>query len=147
MMVSRASSNLFLIFEGRTYTYAQFFALIGQVGNWLIKELGIKKHEIVAVDGGNTPEYIMLWLGLESIGAAPAFINCNLTKDPLIHSVKLCESRYLISDTDVRGLVEPCREKLEANVEDVRGEQRKAALRRVEMELDEAEEMVRVFPF
>jgi len=110
----QTASNLFLIFEGRTYTYKQFYDQIGRVGNWLIQELGIKKHEIVAIDGGNTPEYLMLWFGLESIGASPAFINCNLTRDPLVHSVKLCESCYLISDTDVRSLVDPCRDQLEA---------------------------------
>ena len=109
----QTASNLFLIFENRTYTYKQFFDQIGRVGNWLLQEFGIRKHEIVAIDGGNTPEYLLLWFGLESIGACPAFINCNLTKEPLIHSVKLCESRYLIADTDVRSLVEPCREDLE----------------------------------
>ncbi|KAK5944143.1 hypothetical protein PMZ80_003424 [Knufia obscura] len=108
------ASNLFLIFENKTWTYKQFFDQIGRVGNWLIQELNIQKHEIVAIDGGNSPEYLLLWFGLESIGASPAFINCNLTKEPLIHSVKLCQSRYLISDTDVRPLVEPCREALDS---------------------------------
>lgn len=111
----KTASNLFLIFENRTCTYKQFFDQIGRVGNWLVQELGIKKHEVVAIDGGNTPEYLLLWFGLESIGACPAFINCNLTKEPLIHSVKLCESRYLIADTDVRALVEPCRDQLESS--------------------------------
>ncbi|KAK5101786.1 hypothetical protein LTS08_004245 [Lithohypha guttulata] len=108
-------NSIFLVFEDRTYTYKQFFQQIGRVGNWLLQELDIQKHEIVAIDGGNTPEYLMLWFGLESIGACPAFINCNLTKDPLVHSVKICESRYLIAEEDVRSLVEPCRTQLEAN--------------------------------
>ena len=110
----KTASNIFLVFEGRTYTYKQFFDLIGQVGNWLLKEFDIQKHEIVAIDGGNTPEYLLLWFGLEAIGAAPAFINNNLTQDPLVHSVKLCSSRFLIADEDVRSLVEPCREQLES---------------------------------
>ena len=105
---------LFLIFEDRTYTYKQFYEQIGRVGNWLIQEYGIKKNEIVAIDGGNSPEYALLWFGIESIGAAPSFINCNLTKDPLVHCVKLCESRFLIADEDVRHLVEPCRDQLES---------------------------------
>lgn len=105
----------FLVFEGRTWTYKQFFEQIGRVGNWLIEEFGIRKHEIVAIDGGNTPEYLLLWFGLESIGACPAFINCNLTAGPLVHSLKLCESRFLIAEDEVRGLVEPCREQVEGN--------------------------------
>lgn len=109
----KTASNVFLIFEDRTYTYKQFFELIGQVGNWLLKEFDIQKHEIVAIDGGNTPEYLLLWFGLESIGAAPAFINCNLTKDPLVHCIRLCKSRFLIADDEVRSLVEPVRDELE----------------------------------
>ena len=68
----------------------------------------------MAIDGGNTPEYLLLWFGLESIGASPAFINNNLTKGPLVHSVKLCKARYLICDEEVRGLVAPCGDELEA---------------------------------
>ncbi|KAM5531652.1 hypothetical protein V8D89_014704 [Ganoderma adspersum] len=45
-------------------------------------------------------------------------------------------------ESDFKEIVRSIREKLEGNAEDARGEQRKAALRRVEMELDEAEEMV-----
>jgi len=111
----KTADILFLIFEGRTYTYKQAFEQIGRVANWLIQELGIKKHEIVAIDGGNSPEYVFLWFGIEAAGASPAFINCNLTKDPLVHSVKLCESRYLIADEDVRNLVDPCADELASN--------------------------------
>ncbi len=51
-------------------------------------------------------------------------------------------------ESDFKEIVRSIRGKLEGDTEDVRGEQRKAALRRVEMELDEADEMVRIFlPF
>lgn len=45
-------------------------------------------------------------------------------------------------ESDFKEIVRSIRGKLEGDAEDARGEQRKAALRRVEMELDEAEEMV-----
>ncbi|KAF2189819.1 long-chain fatty acid transporter-like protein [Zopfia rhizophila CBS 207.26] len=103
----------FLIFEDRTYTYAQFFSCLTRVGNWLIDELEIEIGEVVAVDGGNSPEYLMLWFALDAIGAVTSFVNWNLTGEGLVHCVKLCESRYLITDQDVRNNVEPCREQLE----------------------------------
>lgn len=112
---AKTAENIFLVFEDRTYTYKQFFEQIGRVANWLIQEFDIQKHEIVAIDGGNSPEYLLLWFGLEAVGACPAFINCNLTKEPLIHSVKLCESRYVIADEDVRNLVDPCADQLASN--------------------------------
>jgi acyl-CoA synthetase (AMP-forming)/AMP-acid ligase II len=98
---------VFLVFEDQQWTYTQFFNALQPIGNWLLNELGIQKDEIVALDGGNSPEYIMIWLALEGIGAAPAFINCNLTAKPLVHCIKLCNARLNIVDTSVRHLVAP----------------------------------------
>ncbi|KAJ6002745.1 hypothetical protein N7451_005292 [Penicillium sp. IBT 35674x] len=108
------ANTVFLIFEGRTWTYKQFFADLQRVGNWLMNDLGIEKNEVVAINGGNSPEYLLLWFGIDAIGAVPAFINCNLTLQPLVHCVKLCESRYLICDEDVRQLVAPTEEELKS---------------------------------
>ncbi|KAI1440945.1 fatty acid transporter [Annulohypoxylon stygium] len=108
----RDPSLVFIIFEGREYTYAEIFKAIQPIGNWLMKDLGIKKGEMVALDGGNSPEYVMVWFALEAIGASVAFINCNLTAHPLVHSVKVAGARYLIADSDVRHLVSPVEEEL-----------------------------------
>jgi acyl-CoA synthetase (AMP-forming)/AMP-acid ligase II len=80
---------IFLIFEERQYTYGQFYLEINKVANWMINELGIEKGEIVALNGPNSPEYIMMWFALDAIGAIPSFINCNLTDQPLLHCVKV----------------------------------------------------------
>lgn len=77
-----------------------------------MKDLGIKRGEMVALDGTNSPEYLMLWLALEGIGATPAFINCNLTDKALVHCVKLAKARYILADEAVRNLVEPVEEEL-----------------------------------
>ncbi|PSN73242.1 long-chain fatty acid transporter-like protein [Corynespora cassiicola Philippines] len=103
----------FLVFEGKTYTYGEFFDAINRVGNWLINDLGVQVGEIVALDGGNGPEYMMLWFALDGIGAITSFVNWNLTGAALLHCIKLCESRYIIADSDVRSNVEPCRAEVE----------------------------------
>jgi acyl-CoA synthetase (AMP-forming)/AMP-acid ligase II len=108
------ANNLFLIFEDRSWTYKQFFDDIQRVGNWLRNDLGVRAHEIVAVDGGNSPEFLLLWFGLESIRGCPAFINCHLTAGPLTHSVRLCDARYLLADRATQPLVQPCEKDLEA---------------------------------
>ncbi|KPI38331.1 Fatty acid transporter protein [Cyphellophora attinorum] len=77
------SNNIFLIFEGREWTYKQFYDEVQLVGNWLLNDLGIQKGEIVAVDGPNSPQYVMFILALSSIGAAASYINSNLTATPL----------------------------------------------------------------
>ncbi|KAF1808058.1 long-chain fatty acid transporter-like protein [Eremomyces bilateralis CBS 781.70] len=104
--------EVFLIFEGREYTWRGFLDGVTRLGNWLMNDLGVKAKEIVAIDGGNTPEYMMLWFALDGIGAVPSFINCNLTSKSLVHCVELCESRFLICDRDVMNLVEPCAKEL-----------------------------------
>lgn len=80
--------HLFLIFEGQEWTYGEFFKNVLKVGNWLMKDLGIREGEIVAMDGPNSPEYLVLWFALDAIGAAPSFINCHLTAKPLVHCVE-----------------------------------------------------------
>ncbi|KIW01643.1 uncharacterized protein PV09_06829 [Verruconis gallopava] len=105
-------NQLFVMYEGRQYTYGEFFKLVTRVGNWLMKELGIKEGEIVALDGTNSPEYLVFWWALEGIGAIPSFLNNNLTGNALLHCVKLIDSRYLLADKQDAGVVEPCIDEL-----------------------------------
>lgn len=108
-------NHLFLEFEGRSWTYKEFFDDLQRVGNWLMNDLAIQKGEIVAIDGPNSAEYMMLWFALDGIGAAPAFINCNLNGAALEHCVKVCKSKHLIADRAVEGLVEPSRKTFESS--------------------------------
>jgi acyl-CoA synthetase (AMP-forming)/AMP-acid ligase II len=50
----------------------------------------------------NSANFVFIWMGLWSIGAAPAFINYNLSGKPLTHSVKVSSARLLIVDEEVR---------------------------------------------
>ncbi|EMR71211.1 putative fatty acid transporter protein [Eutypa lata UCREL1] len=95
---------LFLVFEGRQWTYTEFFNALQPVGNWLMKDLGVQKGEMVALDGGNSAEYLMLVFALEAIGAKTALINCNLTAQPLVHCVQLSGARYVLADAGLRPL-------------------------------------------
>jgi hypothetical protein len=81
--------HLFLEFNGSRWTYRQFYLEVQRVGNWLLNDLKIERNEVVALDGGNSCSYMLLWFALEGIGACPAFINCNLTSDSLQHCVKV----------------------------------------------------------
>ncbi|KAI0018812.1 fatty-acyl-CoA synthase [Xylariomycetidae sp. FL0641] len=102
---SRAGGNVFLVFEGRQWTYAQFHAALAPVGNWLLGELGVARGEVVVLDGPNSPEYLLLWLALEALGAVPAFVNCQLGAGALAHCVRLAGARVVLADAEVAGLV------------------------------------------
>lgn len=85
------ADRVFLIYptDGRKWTYRQFFEDVNRAGNWLLQEYGIEKGEVVALDGPNSPEYLIIWFALDSIGACPSYINYNLTKATLTHCVKV----------------------------------------------------------
>ncbi|EUC47459.1 hypothetical protein COCMIDRAFT_3550 [Bipolaris oryzae ATCC 44560] len=111
--VRKQPNHPFLIFEGKIWSYKEFSEAYTRVANWLVDELGVQVEEIVAIDGGNSPEHLMLWLALDAIGASTSFLNWNLTGAGLIHCTKLCNSRFLIADVDVEANVEQCRGELE----------------------------------
>jgi hypothetical protein len=81
--------QLFLIFEERTFTYLQFYNAVVRAGNWLLKDLDVQRGEIVALVGGNSPEFLILWYALEGIGAIPSFVNYNLSGNSLLHCIKV----------------------------------------------------------
>jgi acyl-CoA synthetase (AMP-forming)/AMP-acid ligase II len=62
---------------------------------------------MVALDGPNSAEYLLIWFALEGVGGGISFINSHLTGTPLTHSVKLCECRYLIAERSMDNLVGP----------------------------------------
>ncbi|KAK5707187.1 hypothetical protein LTR17_020929 [Elasticomyces elasticus] len=113
-VLSSRASNLFLEFEGRSWTYKQFYDDVQRIGNWLMNDLGVRQGEMVALNGPNSAEYLLLWFALEGIGACIAFSNCHLTGNPLVHSVKLAEARYMLAERGVEHLVEPCQDDLRA---------------------------------
>lgn len=84
--------RLFLEYQDRSWTYSEFFTDVQRVGNWLINDLGIQKGEMVALDGQNSAEWLMLWFALDGIGASISFVNCHLTGAALLHCVKVNET-------------------------------------------------------
>jgi acyl-CoA synthetase (AMP-forming)/AMP-acid ligase II len=89
-------NHTFLIFEGKTWTYKEFFDCITRVGNYLMNDLHIGIEEVVAINGGNSPEYLMLWFALDAIGAVPSFVNWNLTGPGLVHCAQVRYQRLSI---------------------------------------------------
>ncbi|KAJ0415705.1 hypothetical protein BJY00DRAFT_317637 [Aspergillus carlsbadensis] len=103
------AENTFLIFaaDGREWTYREFLEDVNKVANWLLAETDLRKGELVALDGLNSPEYLILWLALDAIGVCPSLINHSLTGESLVHCVKLCEARYCLADSQLRERIDP----------------------------------------
>jgi acyl-CoA synthetase (AMP-forming)/AMP-acid ligase II len=80
-----------------TYTWSESYERVCQYGHYFL-QLGVTPHQFVGVYLYNAPEFMFIWLGLLSIGAAPALINYNLASTALVHCVKLSGTSVLICD-------------------------------------------------
>ena len=94
----RSSERICLIFEGRTWTYKAVYDNVLQYAAWLNNTCSVKPRDIVAMAFTNSDQFIFLWFALWSLGCIPAFINYNLTGQPLIHSIKVSSARVVIVD-------------------------------------------------
>jgi acyl-coenzyme A synthetase/AMP-(fatty) acid ligase len=73
--------------------------MVNTYGQWFIDQ-GIVPNDLVALYLHNSPEFVFAWLGLTSIGAAPAMINYNLAGKALEHSLKTSKAKLLLVDED-----------------------------------------------
>lgn len=72
---------------------------MNQYGHWYLSQ-GVKPGDLVALYLQNSADFLVAWLGLWSIGAAPAMINHNLAGKALVHCVKVPKAKLLLVDED-----------------------------------------------
>ena len=100
---TKATANRpFLVFEDKTWTYKETYEIVLKYGTWLKASYSIAPKEIVAIDFMNSVQFIFMWFGIWSLGACPAFVNYNLTGEPLVHCLKTSTSRIVFVDDAVR---------------------------------------------
>lgn len=99
-----------------TYTYRETYERACQYAHFFLSK-GVKRGELVALYLQNRPEFMFAWLGLWSLGCAPAAINYNLTGDALVHCLRISGARLVLVDDDAG-----CRERIESVQEVLGGE-------------------------
>jgi acyl-CoA synthetase (AMP-forming)/AMP-acid ligase II len=95
------ADHIYLMFEDRTWTYAQSYEMALRYGNWFKTKYGVKKGDVVAMNFQNSDHFILICFGLWSIGAKPAFINYNLTGKALTHCVKAVDAVLMLVDPEI----------------------------------------------
>ncbi|CAJ2499657.1 Uu.00g025100.m01.CDS01 [Anthostomella pinea] len=99
---SKSSANrTFILYQDRSWTYAQFYEAALKYGNYLKSKFNLKPKDIVALDLPNSDHFALLCFGLWSIGVKPAFINYNLTGEALCHCVSTANAVLMLVDPDV----------------------------------------------
>ncbi len=77
----RQNHNLpFILFEDRRITYGEFDRVTNCLARGL-KNLGIKKGQVVSIFAFNSPEYVITWFALNKIGAVMGPINVAFKAD------------------------------------------------------------------
>jgi len=89
-----------LVFEDRSYTYAQVDEEANRVANWAAGG-GIQAGEVVSLLMANSPEYLFAWAGLAKVGATTALINTNLQHGQLLHALNVSGSRRLLLGSEL----------------------------------------------
>ena len=92
----------FLVYDGVSWTYKETYDIVLKYGTWLKTKHAVKSGDVVAMIFMNSAQMIFLWLALWSLGARPAYINYNLTADPLIHSIRICGAQVVFVDEELR---------------------------------------------
>jgi solute carrier family 27 (fatty acid transporter), member 1/4 len=67
-----------------------------KIANLFQNKYNLIKGDCLALFMENKPEYVGIWLGLSKIGVITALINTNLTKEPLLHSINVANSKVVI---------------------------------------------------
>jgi acyl-CoA synthetase (AMP-forming)/AMP-acid ligase II len=83
----------------RSYTWEEAYACANQYGHFFLRQ-GVKPGQLVALFMRNSPDFVFAWIGLWSIGAAPALINISLTGNALLHCVKISGATILLAGGD-----------------------------------------------
>jgi acyl-CoA synthetase (AMP-forming)/AMP-acid ligase II len=99
-----------------SYTYQEAHDLACQYGHFFLSS-GIQPGQLVAFYLQNRPEFLVVWLGLWSIGCAPAAVNFNLSGDAVVHCLKISGAKIVLVDED-----EGCRGRIEDRRSTIEGE-------------------------
>lgn len=83
----------------RSYTYRDVQEQACQYAHYFLSK-GVKKGDLVAFYLQNRAEFLIAWIGLWSIGAAPAAINYNLSDEALVYCLKISGARIVLVDED-----------------------------------------------
>lgn len=87
-------------FNVESLTYNELYEFSLKLSHILKYQYNVNKGDVVTLYFMNKPLFIIMWLALWNLGATPAFLNYNLTSDPLIHCIKVVNSKILFVDDE-----------------------------------------------
>jgi len=97
--VARIPKKIFLLWEDRSFTYADIDAMTNRYANGFL-ESGVRKGDHVAVLMSNCPEFFGVIWGLGKIGAVAVPINTAAKGEMLRYYIDQSDSTFVVLDSD-----------------------------------------------
>jgi citronellyl-CoA synthetase len=91
----RFSQHTAVIFEGQTRTWSELNAQANRYA-CALKARGLERGDTASMVMENRIEFLATLIALNKIGATAALINTNLTGRPLIHCIKITDSKMCV---------------------------------------------------
>lgn len=88
-----------VVYAGRRLTYRQAMEQAAVLSAHLSLNFHIAKNSRVAIAMRNTPEWLIAFLAVTSLGAIPALINSRGTADEIAYCVNLTHCELILTDT------------------------------------------------
>ncbi|KAL6479599.1 hypothetical protein MHYP_G00130320 [Metynnis hypsauchen] len=105
-VVQKQPEKKFIIFEGQTYSYREADRASNKVAQALLRQVGLREGDTVALFLGNEPLFVWIWLGLSKLGCTVSFLNHNIRSKSLLHCFSCCGAKVLIAGADLHAAVE-----------------------------------------
>lgn len=103
--VRRYPQHTAVIFEGRSLTWQELNALGNQYAGAL-RDTGLRRGDTASLIMENRIEFLASLIAMNKLGITAALINTNLTGKPLIHCLKITDSRVCIFGAECAGAID-----------------------------------------
>lgn len=91
--------------SGIEYNYSEFFTLANSAAFFLQSKFNIQQGDRVAVMASNELEYVILFYGLQRLGAILVPINFRLTQREVDHIISDCDPKLIIYQSEYQSIV------------------------------------------
>ncbi|MFI1825006.1 class I adenylate-forming enzyme family protein [Streptomyces sp. NPDC020412] len=98
--------RVFLVGEGRAYTYREFFAAASALARRLVDGYGVRSGERVGIVMRNHPEWVIGFWGVQLAGLVAVPLNAWWTEGELAYALDDCEPAVLLVDGERLGSVQ-----------------------------------------
>ena len=86
-----------ILYKDEKYSYAEVAANTNRTARWVkLSDPSLKRGDVVCVLLHNGPTFVWTFLGLLKSGMVASFVNYNLKRAALLHSIRSSEAKRLV---------------------------------------------------